>query len=120
MRKAFIAIAAFLVTAILMISLAWPPFFWAYIFVGPIIILGIYDLYQPKHSIVINYPVIGRLRYSAEDLRPKVYQYFVESDINGTPFSRLNRSLIYQRAKKIMILFLLERSWMFIKTDTSG
>jgi glutamate synthase domain-containing protein 2 len=100
MRKAFIALAAFLVTATVMISLAWPPFFWAFIFVGPFVILGIYDLYQPKHSIVRNYPVFGRLRYFAEDLRPKVYQYFVESDTNGKPFSRLSRSLIYQRAKK--------------------
>jgi glutamate synthase domain-containing protein 2 len=100
MRKAFIALAAFLVTATVMISLAWPPFYWAFIFVGPFVILGIYDLYQPKHSIVRNYPVFGRLRYFAEDLRPKVYQYFVESDTNGKPFSRLSRSLIYQRAKK--------------------
>jgi len=100
MRKAFIAIAAFLVTATVMISLAWPPFFWAFLFIGPFVLLGIYDLYQPKHSIVRNYPVFGRLRYLAEDLRPKIYQYFVESDTNGKPFSRLNRSLIYQRAKK--------------------
>ncbi|WP_316837067.1 FMN-binding glutamate synthase family protein [Pedobacter nutrimenti] len=100
MRKAFIAIAAFLVTATVMTGLAWPPFFWAFIFVGPIVILGVYDLYQPKHSIVRNYPVLGHLRYLMEDLRPKVYQYFVESDTNGKPFSRLNRSLIYQRAKK--------------------
>jgi glutamate synthase domain-containing protein 2 len=100
MRKAFIALAAFLVTATIMISLAWPPFFWAFIFVGPFVLLVIYYLYQPKHSIVRNYPVFGRLRYVAEDLRPKVYQYFVESDTNGKPFSRLSRSLIYQRAKK--------------------
>ena len=100
MRKAFIAIAAFLVTATFMISMAWPPFFWAYIFIGPFVLLGIYDLYQPKHSIVRNYPVFGRLRYFAEDLRPKIYQYFIESDTNGKPFSRLSRSLIYQRAKK--------------------
>ncbi len=100
MRKAFVAIAAFLVTATFMIGMAWPPFFWAYIFVGPFVLLGIYDLYQPKHSIVRNYPVFGRLRYFAEDLRPKIYQYFVESDTNGKPFSRLSRSLIYQRAKK--------------------
>lgn len=100
MRKAFIAVAAFLVTATVMISLAWQPFYWAFLFIGPFVLLGIYDLYQPKHSIVRNYPVFGRLRYLAEDLRPKVYQYFVESDTNGKPFSRLNRSLIYQRAKK--------------------
>ncbi|WP_131536971.1 FMN-binding glutamate synthase family protein [Pedobacter nototheniae] len=100
MRKAFIAIAAFLVTITVMLGLTYPPLWWISIFTGPIVVLGIYDLIQPKHSIVRNYPVVGRLRYFMEDLRPKVYQYFVESDTNGTPYSRLNRSLIYQRAKK--------------------
>lgn len=99
MRKAFIAIAAFLVTLTIMLGLMYPPLWWIAIFTIPVVVLGIYDLYQPKHSIVRNYPVIGRLRYFAEDLRPKVYQYFVESDTNGKPFSRLSRSLIYQRAK---------------------
>jgi glutamate synthase domain-containing protein 2 len=99
MRKAFIAIAAFLVTLTIMLGLTYPPLWWIAIFTLPIVVLGIYDLYQPKHSIVRNYPVVGRLRYFAETLRPKVYQYFVESDTNGKPFSRLSRSLIYQRAK---------------------
>ena len=99
MRKAFIAIAAFLVALTVMLGLTYPPLWWLFIFTGPFVLLGIYDLYQPKHSIVRNYPVFGRLRYLMEDLRPKVYQYFVESDTNGKPFSRLNRSLIYQRAK---------------------
>ena len=35
-----------------------------------------------------------------EWLRPKIQQYFVESDIDGRPFNRTERSLIYQRAKK--------------------
>lgn len=100
MRKAFFAIAAFLVALTVMLGLLYPPLWWTFIFTGPFVVLGIYDLYQPKHSIVRNYPVFGRLRYFMEDLRPKVYQYFVESDTNGKPFSRLNRSLIYQRAKK--------------------
>lgn len=99
MRKAFIAIAAFLVTLTIMLGLTYPPLWWIAIFTFPIVVLGVYDLYQPKHSIVRNYPVVGRLRYFMEDLRPKVYQYFVESDTNGKPFSRLSRSLIYQRAK---------------------
>ena len=34
-----------------------------------------------------------------EILRPKIYQYFVESDIDGRPISRIHRSLVYQRAK---------------------
>jgi glutamate synthase domain-containing protein 2 len=99
MRKAFVAIAAFLVALTIMLGLTYSPLWWLFIFTGPVVILGIYDLYQPKHSIVRNYPVVGRLRYFMEDLRPKVYQYFVESDTNGKPFSRLSRSLIYQRAK---------------------
>ena len=35
-----------------------------------------------------------------EWLRPKIYQYFVESDIDGRPFNRTERSIVYQRAKK--------------------
>ncbi len=100
MRKAFIAIAAFLVTMTVFLVVTYPPLWWIVIFTGPVVVLGIYDLIQPKHSIVRNYPVVGRLRYFMEDLRPKVYQYFVESDTNGTPYNRLNRSLIYQRAKR--------------------
>jgi len=100
MRKAFIAIAAFLVALTVMLGLAYPPLWWLFIFTGPFVLVGIYDLYQPKHSIVRNYPVFGRLRYFMEELRPKIYQYFVESDTNGTPYSRINRSLIYQRAKR--------------------
>ncbi|TCD17627.1 FMN-binding glutamate synthase family protein [Pedobacter psychrodurus] len=100
MRKAFVAIAAFLVALTIMLGMYHPFLWWTFIFTGPFVILGVYDLYQPKHSIVRNYPVFGRLRYFMEELRPKVYQYFVESDTNGTPYSRLNRSLIYQRAKK--------------------
>ncbi|WP_231489839.1 FMN-binding glutamate synthase family protein [Pedobacter sp. Leaf170] len=99
MRKAFVAIAAFLVALTIMLGLYHPFLWWTFLFTGPFVILGIYDLYQPKHSIVRNYPVFGRLRYFMEELRPKVYQYFVESDTNGTPYNRLNRSLIYQRAK---------------------
>jgi len=35
-----------------------------------------------------------------EDLRPKIQQYFVESDTDGAPINRNERSVIYQRAKK--------------------
>jgi glutamate synthase domain-containing protein 2 len=67
----------------------------------PIYAVGFYDLVQKKHSIVRNFPVFGHLRYVMEDLRPKIYQYFVESDTNGTPFNRQNRSVVYQRAKMV-------------------
>jgi glutamate synthase domain-containing protein 2 len=62
-------------------------------------ILGFYDLKQTKRSILRNYPVIGHFRYLFEYIRPEMRQYFVESDAEATPFSRSQRSLVYQRAK---------------------
>ena len=63
-------------------------------------VLGFYDMIQTKHSIRRIYPVFGRLRYVMEELRPKIYQYFVESDIDGRPLNRIDRSTVYQRAKQ--------------------
>lgn len=64
-------------------------------------LLGIYDLIQPWHSICRNYPILGRLRFLQESIRPEWHQYFIESDLDGRPFNRNQRSLVYQRAKNI-------------------
>jgi len=77
----------------------FPPFWSAFIFLIPLIILGYYDFFQKKHSIMRNYPILGRGRYIMEDLRPKIYQYFIEGETDGAPISRMFRSVIYQRAK---------------------
>jgi len=61
--------------------------------------LGIYDMMQKHHSIMRTFPILGRLRYVMEAARPKIYQYFVESDTDGKPINRIDRSTIYQRAK---------------------
>jgi glutamate synthase domain-containing protein 2 len=65
----------------------------------PIIGIGLGDCLQTRHSIRRNYPVIGNFRYLFESVRPEINQYFVESNIDGRPFSRERRSVIYQRAK---------------------
>jgi len=62
-------------------------------------VMGFYDMIQSKHAIRRIYPLFGRLRYVMEDLRPKIYQYFIESDIDGRPINRIDRSTVYQRAK---------------------
>lgn len=64
------------------------------------IILGYVDLFQKKHTLMRNFPVFGRLRWLMEDLRPKMYQYFIESDTDGMPINRIDRNTVYQRAKK--------------------
>jgi glutamate synthase domain-containing protein 2 len=63
--------------------------------------LGAYDMLQSKHAIRRNFPVAGRLRYLFEAIRPEIHQYFVESNNSGRPFSRQERSLVYQRAKNV-------------------
>ena len=75
---------------------------WAFVIVGPLILMGSYDILQKSHTLRRNFPLLGMGRYIMEDLRPKIYQYFIESEMDGTPVNRMNRSIIYQRAKKAL------------------
>jgi glutamate synthase domain-containing protein 2 len=61
--------------------------------------VGMWDLAQTRHSILRNYPIIGHFRFIFEAIRPELRQYIVESDNEEAPFSRAQRSLVYQRAK---------------------
>jgi len=61
--------------------------------------LGLYDLAQPRHSVRRNYPIIGHMRWFFENIRPALRQYMIEGDQDKTPFSRIQRSLVYARAK---------------------
>jgi glutamate synthase domain-containing protein 2 len=100
MRKLFI-ISSILVSAIFIVwSFFWIDTLLAFVVIIPIIYIGVVDMIQTKQSIRRNFPVLGRLRYVFEDLRPKIQQYFVESDTDGAPINRNERSMIYQRAKK--------------------
>jgi len=99
MRKLFIVSAIIILSMLIAWSIIWHPAVWSLVIVVPFIVLGIYDMIQTEHTITRNFPVFGHLRFVMEDLRPKIYQYFIESDTNGTPFNRQYRSVVYQRAK---------------------
>lgn len=60
---------------------------------------GVHDLRQNRRAVLRNYPVIGHLRYLLEWIRPEIRQYFIESERETIPFSRQQRSLVYQRSK---------------------
>ncbi|MCB0397544.1 MAG: FMN-binding glutamate synthase family protein [Flavobacteriales bacterium] len=62
-------------------------------------ILGLYDLFQTKHTILRNFPILGHMRYLLEMIGPELHQYFVESNTDGKPIDRNHRSYIYERAK---------------------
>ncbi|SEO02735.1 Glutamate synthase domain-containing protein 2 [bacterium A37T11] len=100
MRKAFIIFSALVLLAVYVASFWRPHMLWSYFIFVPLVILGIYDMVQAKRAIRRNFPLFGRLRYIFESIRPEIQQYFIEQDTDGRPFSRLNRSVIYQRAKR--------------------
>jgi glutamate synthase domain-containing protein 2 len=66
-----------------------------------LLIVGVYNIKQEKHAILRNFPVLGYFRYLFEMIAPEIQQYFIERSTDGKPFSRNQRSLVYQRAKNI-------------------
>jgi len=74
-------------------------FGWLAAVIGIMIMIGVIDFFQVRHSVRRNYPLFGRLRWIGELFRPEIQQYFVEEETEGRPFDRTHRSLIYQRAK---------------------
>ena len=69
------------------------------IFLGSI---GIYDFLQKKRAVLANFPLLGRLRFMMEAIRPELRQYFWESDKDELPYSRNQRSMVYQRSKRLL------------------
>ncbi|MEE9372968.1 MAG: FMN-binding glutamate synthase family protein [Saprospiraceae bacterium] len=80
-------------------------FFWHVAFgyilavIAPFLLALFYDAFQIEHSLMRNFPLIARTRWIAEWMRPKIHQYFIENDTEGTPISRMLRSIAYQRSK---------------------
>lgn len=91
-----------LVSTLIFLALAWT-LSWFFYFgagaMGLLLLVGLYDRFQTKHSILRNFPVMGHLRFLMESAGPEMHQYFVESNTSGRPFDRDQRSLVYRRAK---------------------
>jgi len=102
----FIAYTAVLViTAALLIELY---FFPSAIVAVPLVlfaalaVIGTVDLIQTRHAVLRNYPLTAHIRFILEEIRPEIRQYFLESEKDGTPFSRDKRAIVYQRAKQAL------------------
>lgn len=100
MRKAFIVFSiTILCLTGMLIYVNWKFSFLLLIFL-PLIGMGLYDMFQSRQTIKRNFPLLGRMRYLLESIGPEMRQYFIETDTDGKPFNRLQRSLVYQRSKK--------------------
>src|SRR5690554_6748763 len=102
MRRNFVIVSSLCLIVTLRLSIYLSPN-WYVLFAITLFltIVGYADMRQKRHTIKRLYPLVGRLRYVMEELRPKMYQYFIESDIDGRPFHRVDRATVYQRSKKV-------------------
>ena len=64
--------------------------------------VGVYDMFQKSSNLRANFPLLGNLRYFFESVRPELRQYFWENDNDELPYSRNQRSMVYQRAKSVL------------------
>lgn len=102
MRKKFIVSSIAILVILSLLTIAFPGTAWLFIIFLPIILLGMYDMVQKRHAILRNFPVIGHMRYLLESISPEIRQYFVETNTNGRPFTRLQRNFVYKRAKNTL------------------
>jgi glutamate synthase (ferredoxin) len=72
--------------------------------------VGAHDLWQRKHAILRNFPVVGHARYWLEAIGPELRQYIVAGNDEERPFSRDQRRWVYASSK-------LENNYFGFGTD---
>lgn len=102
MRKEFYIAFVIVIVANCFFYAYWKEGTLSLLFFIPFFALGFRDIRQKRHAIKANFPVFGHLRYIFESIRPEISQYFIESNTDGKPFSREQRSVVYQRSKKVL------------------
>jgi len=98
----FFVISFLIYAALGVLAYFWQPAIVGMIVLLPVFAFGVYDSMQRQRAVLRNFPVLGRFRYLFEHIRPEIYQYFIESDRDGMPYDRQQRSIVYQRAKKAL------------------
>jgi glutamate synthase domain-containing protein 2 len=103
--EVFVYTAVVIITAVLSVEFVWSPSIYV---VVPLVLsaflaaVGTTDLLQKRHAVLRNYPLTAHIRFILEEIRPEIRQYFLESEKDGTPFSRDKRAIVYQRAKQAL------------------
>lgn len=69
---------------------------------GALTLQGVVDILQTRSSVRRNYPILSHIRFMLEYIRPEIRQYFLETDTEQIPFSRVQRAIVYQRAKDVL------------------
>lgn len=65
-----------------------------------LLVIAIRDIFQKKHTIVHNFPLVGHIRYMLESIGPEMRQYFVANNREELPFNRIERGWYMLLLKK--------------------
>ncbi|WP_393998413.1 FMN-binding glutamate synthase family protein [Xanthobacter cornucopiae] len=98
-NSVFIAVTFGAVVSVVLSFVAHQAWLIGFCLLFPLVLLGVFDLIQPHHSLLRNYPVIGSVRWLFEAVRPYLRQYLMEDDLSERPYNREDRSLVYARSK---------------------
>ncbi|MBP7623276.1 MAG: FMN-binding glutamate synthase family protein [Xanthomonadales bacterium] len=96
---------AFAIVCVSAIASLWaatmlaPAWWLAFAGFAALVLVGLRDLTQSRQAIRRNYPLLSHFRFFFERIRPEIRQYLLEDDTEELPFSRVQRSIVYQRAK---------------------
>ena len=98
---AYIASLLLMLLALALVITGHRDWIWLLVIAGGLSMLGTWDLLQKKTTLRRNYPILAHFRYGLESIGPEMRQYFVERDTEEVPYSREQRTLVYQRAKSV-------------------
>ncbi|MGB0980636.1 MAG: FMN-binding glutamate synthase family protein [Winogradskyella sp.] len=62
-------------------------------------IVALRDVFQKKHTISHNFPIVGHFRYLLESIGPELRQYLVANNREELPFNRIERGWVYASSK---------------------
>ncbi len=94
------SICAILALACLVLVPLSAQWLWPAVVFAALALVGLADYLQIKQAVRRNYPLLAHFRFFFEYIRPEIRQYFLEADSEELPFSRAQRSIIYQRSKQ--------------------
>jgi len=98
---AWYACIALTVVGLVLALAVSPGWWWLVAAAGALALLGLSNVLQRTSTLRRLYPVLVHFRYGFESVGPEIRQYFIERDTEEVPFSREQRALVYQRAKKV-------------------
>jgi len=64
-------------------------------------ILFLWDVFQKKHNILRSYPIVGHLRFIAENAGIYLRRFFYTRDREELPFNRAERNWVYDASNNV-------------------